>query len=168
MTTKSTNSDKVVATKKTATAKRSTKSGTKKVGKLTEKDILAWNGPESDYMNEAHLQFFKEKLQRMQDEIIDKASGTTEHMQEQEATSDPADRATQEEEYSLELRTRDRERKLLSKIQFSLRQIDEKSYGYCLDTGEPIGLQRLLIRPTATLSVEAQERREQMKKQFAD
>ena len=81
---------------------------------------------------------------------------------------DPADRATQEEEYALELRTRDRERKLLNKIQASLRQIDEGEYGYCVDTGEPIGLKRLLARPTATLSVEAQERRERMKKQFAD
>ena len=73
-----------------------------------------------------------------------------------------------EEEYALELRTRDRERKLLNKIQASLRQIDEGEYGFCQDTGEPIGLKRLLARPTATLSVEAQERRERMKKQFAD
>ncbi|PZU01746.1 MAG: hypothetical protein DI619_05655 [Francisella sp.] len=72
-----------------------------------------------------------------------------------------------EEEHALELRTRDRERKLLTKVQASLRQIDEGSYGYCLDTGEPIGIKRLLARPTATLSVEAQERREQLKKQFA-
>ena len=77
-------------------------------------------------------------------------------------------RATQEEEYALELRTRDRERKLLGKIQATIRLIDEGEYGYCQDTGEPIGLKRLLARPTATLSVEAQERRERMKKQFAD
>ena len=71
-------------------------------------------------------------------------------------------------EYALELRTRDRERKLLVKIQESLREIDSGDYGYCRDTGEPIGLRRLLARPTATLSVEAQERRERLKKQFAD
>ncbi|MBR7059115.1 MAG: RNA polymerase-binding protein DksA [Neisseriaceae bacterium] len=135
--------------------------------KLTEKDILAWDGPEEDYMNAAHLLFFKQKLLKLQDDIINKATGTAEYMQDQETTPDPADRATLEEEYSLELRTRDRERKLLSKVQASLRQIEEGTYGYCKDTGEPIGLKRLLIRPTATLSIEAQERREQMKKQFA-
>ena len=102
-----------------------------------------------------------------QDEIISKATQTTGNLREQEATPDPLDRATVEEEHALELRTRDRERKLLTKVQASLRQIDEGSYGYCLDTGEPIGIKRLLARPTATLSVEAQERREQLKKQFA-
>ncbi|MDO5685928.1 MAG: RNA polymerase-binding protein DksA [Neisseria sp.] len=135
--------------------------------KLTEQDIQEWNGPESEYMNAAQLAFFREKLLQMQEEIIHKATNTADYLQDQEATPDPADRATLEEEYSLELRTRDRERKLLSKVQASLRQIDEGDYGYCQDTGEPIGLKRLLIRPTATLSVEAQERREQMKKQFA-
>ncbi len=144
-------------------AKRPTKNK-----KLTEEDIQNWDGPESDYMNAAQLAFFKEKLLAMQEDILSNAANTTDYLQDQEATPDPADRATLEEEYSLELRTRDRERKLLSKVQASLRQIDEGEYGYCLDTGEPIGLKRLLIRPTATLSVEAQERREQMKKQFAD
>ena len=89
-------------------------------------------------------------------------------MQDNEHAPDPADRASQEEEYALELRTRDRERKLLAKIQESLRDIEEGDYGYCRDTGEPIGLKRLLARPTATLSVEAQERRERIKKQYAD
>ncbi|MGE8357992.1 MAG: RNA polymerase-binding protein DksA, partial [Microvirgula sp.] len=99
---------------------------------------------------------------------INNASATTNHLQEQEATPDPADRATLEEEYALELRTRDRERKLLQKIQSTLKQLEDGSYGFCEDTGEPIGLKRLLARPTATLSVEAQERRERLKKQFAD
>ena len=102
------------------------------------------------------------------EEIIDNASATTNHLQEQVVTPDPADRATLEEEYALELRTRDRERKLLTKVQASLRQIEDGSYGFCKDTDEPIGLKRLLARPTANLSVEAQERREQVKKQFAD
>ncbi|MBN3860604.1 RNA polymerase-binding protein DksA [Neisseriaceae bacterium PsAf] len=135
--------------------------------KLTVEEIKNWTGPEEDYMNDAQLAFFKDMLLEIQDDIISKANQTTGYLQEQEATPDPADRATLEEEYALELRTRDRERKLLSKVQASLKQIDEGTYGYCLDTGEPIGLRRLLARPTATLSVEAQERREQMKKQFA-
>ena len=101
-------------------------------------------------------------------ELISNADATTNHLQEQEATPDPADRATLEEEYALELRTRDRERKLLQKIQSTLKKIEDGSYGYCEDTGEPIGVKRLLARPTATLTVEAQERRERMKKQFAD
>lgn len=138
------------------------------MAKLTEQDIINWNGPEEDYMNADHLEFFRELLVKLQDELIDNASATTDNLQKHESAPDPADRATQEEEYALELRTRDRERKLLSKVQSSIRAIDEGDYGYCRDTGEPIGLKRLLARPTATLSVEAQERREQMKKQFAD
>lgn len=158
---------KTTARKTTAT-KKSAPTKTAPVAKLTEADIRAWNGSDNDYMNEAHLAYFRDVLLQMQEEIINKANNTADYLQDQEATPDPADRATLEEEYSLELRTRDRERKLLNKVQSSLRQIDEGTYGYCLDTGEIIGLKRLLIRPTATLSVEAQERREQMKKQFAD
>ncbi len=138
------------------------------MAKLTEQDIINWNGSDDDYMNEDQLEFFREKLLALQEELIEKASVTTSHMQEHELAPDPADRASQEEEYALELRTRDRERKLLMKIQESLREIDEGDYGFCHDTGEPIGLRRLLARPTATLSVEAQERRERMKKQYAD
>lgn len=134
------------------------------MAKLTEQDILNWNGPEEDYMNNDHLEFFRERLLTMQRELLSNATATTSHLQEQEATPDPADRATLEEEYALELRTRDRERKLLQKIESTLRKIDEKNYGYCDDTGEPIGLRRLLARPTASLSVDAQERRERTKK----
>ncbi|GHD70612.1 RNA polymerase-binding protein DksA [Vogesella fluminis] len=136
------------------------------MAKLTEQDIINWSG--DDYMNADHLEFFKERLLNMQQELLSNASATASHLQEQEATPDPADRATLEEEYALELRTRDRERKLLQKIQSTLRLIDDGSYGYCEDTGEPIGLKRLLARPTASLSVEAQERRERMKRQYAD
>lgn len=138
------------------------------MAKLTEQDIQNWNGPEEDYMNADQLEFFREILINLQKELIEKASVTTNNMQEHEQAPDPADRASQEEEYALELRTRDRERKLLVKIQESLRDIEDGDYGYCRDTGEPIGLKRLLARPTATLSVEAQERRERLKKQFAD
>ena len=129
------------------------------MAKLTEKDILAWDGPEEDYMNAQHLEFFRNLLSQQQDEIINKADATTDRMQHDTASAaDPADRASQEEEYALELRARDRERKLLAKIQAALREIDEGEYG----------LKRLLARPTATLSVEAQELRERLKKQFAD
>lgn len=135
---------------------------------ITKNDILNWNGPDEDYMNPQHLEFFKNLLLNIQEEIINNANSTTDNLQKQEFTSDPADRATLEEEHTLELKARDRERKLLAKVQYSLSQIDEGTYGYCLDTGDPIGLARLLIRPTATLSVDAQERREQIKKQFSD
>ena len=136
------------------------------MAKLTEQDIINWSG--DDYINADHLEFFKERLLQMQQELLSNANATASHLQEQEATPDPADRATLEEEYALELRTRDRERKLLQKIQSTLRLIEEGNYGYCEDTGEPIGLKRLLARPTASLSVEAQERRERMKRQYAD
>ena len=136
------------------------------MAKLTEQDILNYDG--DDYMNADQLEFFKDRLLQMQQELLSNADATTNHLQEQEATPDPADRATLEEEYALELRTRDRERKLLLKIQSTLKKIEAGDYGYCEDTGEPIGLRRLLARPTASLSVEAQERRERMKKQFAD
>ncbi|WP_255988017.1 RNA polymerase-binding protein DksA [Chitinolyticbacter albus] len=138
------------------------------MAKLTEQDILAWNGSEEDYMNADHLAFFRERLLQMKAELLANANQTSQHLQEQEATPDPADRATLEEEYALELRTRDRERKLLLKIDSTVRKIDDGSYGYCEDTGEPIGLARLVARPTASLSLEAQERRERMKRQYAD
>ncbi len=96
------------------------------------------------------------------------ADDTGEHLRENEITTDPSDRATLEEEYTLELRTRDRERKLLKKVEKSLRMIEDGSYGYCEETGEPIGVPRLLARPMATLSIEAQERRERVQKLYGD
>ncbi|AZN37411.1 RNA polymerase-binding protein DksA [Iodobacter ciconiae] len=138
------------------------------MAKLTEQEIINWNGPEDDYMNPDHIEFFRAKLLQMKAELLANASQTSQHLQEQEATPDPADRATLEEEYALELRTRDRERKLLLKIDSTLRKLDDGNYGYCEDTGEPIGLPRLVARPTASMSLEAQERRERMKKQYAD
>jgi DnaK suppressor protein len=133
--------------------------------KLTEQEVQGWEG--EDYMNADHLDFYKDRLQQMQQALLINASETADHLQEQEATPDPADRATLEEEYTLELRTRERERKLLQKIQASLRQIEDGSYGFCEDSGEPIGLKRLIARPTATLAIEAQERRERKKRQYA-
>jgi DnaK suppressor protein len=105
----------------------------------------------------------------MQNELLQNADDTTEHLRENEVVPDPADRATIEEEHALELRTRDRERKLLKKIAQSIERIDSgDDYGWCEETGEPIGLGRLLARPTATLSLEAQERREKVQKMYGD
>jgi DnaK suppressor protein len=144
---------------KTATA-------VKKNRELSEEEIL--KAPEKDYMNEAQLAFFKKRLLDIRDQILRNADDTGEHLRENEITTDPSDRATLEEEYTLELRTRDRERKLLKKVEKSIKLIDDGSYGYCEETGEPIGIQRLLARPTATLSIEAQERREMKQKLYGE
>ena len=144
---------------KTATA-------VKKVRELTEEEIL--KAPEKDYMNEAQLAFFKKTLIELRDQLLQNADDTGEHLRENEVTTDPSDRATLEEEYTLELRTRDRERKLLKKVEKSLRMIDDGSYGWCEETGEPIGVARLIARPTATLSLEAQQRRERVQKLYGD
>jgi DnaK suppressor protein len=133
---------------------------------MSEAEILA--APEKDYMNPAQLQFFKVRLQTMEQDILRNADETTEHLRESIIVPDPADRATIEEEHALELRTRDRERKLLKKIQQSINRIDSGEYGYCEETGDPIGVPRLLARPTATLSLEAQERREMKQKMFGE
>jgi DnaK suppressor protein len=133
---------------------------------LTEAEIT--KAPKSDYMNAAQLRFFRERLLALQKELRDNAGATTEHLRELSFAPDPADRATLEEEHALELRTRDRERKLLKKIDGALTRIEDGSYGYCEETGEPIGIQRLLARPTATLSIEAQERRELKQKLYGE
>lgn len=133
---------------------------------LTEEEILKM--PESDYMNAAQLEFFRDRLKKMEQDIRNNADETTEHLRETVIVPDPADRATIEEEHALELRTRDRERKLLKKIEQALAQIDSGDYGYCEETGDPIGLPRLLARPTATLSLEAQQRRELRQKLYGD
>jgi DnaK suppressor protein len=139
---------------------------TKEKKPLTEEALLRM--PEADYMSEAQLAFFRERLQRMEREILHNAGETTEHLRETVIVPDPADRATIEEEHALELRTRDRERKLLKKIQQAIASIDAGDYGFCEETGEPIGLPRLLARPTATLSLEAQQRRELRQKLYGD
>ena len=151
----------MVAKQATATA-----NAAKKVKILTEEDLL--KAPEKDYMNEAQLAFFKQRLLELRDQLLQNADDTGEHLRENETTTDPSDRATLEEEYTLELRTRDRERKLLKKISQSLARIDSGEYGFCDETGEPIGLGRLIARPTATLSLEAQQRRELKQKMFGD
>jgi DnaK suppressor protein len=134
---------------------------------LTEAELLAM--PESEYMNDKQLDFFRARLQQQKDDLLSNAGETTEHLREDTTiVPDPADRATIEEEHALELRTRDRERKLLKKIAQSLARLESGDYGYCDETGEPIGLARLLARPTATLSLEAQQRRELKQKMFGD
>jgi len=133
---------------------------------LTEEQLLAM--PESEYMNADQLAFFRHRLQQIERELLSNADETTEHLRETVIVPDPADRATIEEEHALELRTRDRERKLLKKVQGSLAQIEAGEYGYCEETGDPIGIPRLLARPTATLSLEAQQRREIKQKLFGD
>jgi len=138
----------------------------KKGKEYSEQDLLS--APEKDYMNEAQLAFFKLRLLELRTQLLTNADDTGQHLRENEVTTDPSDRATLEEEYTLELRTRDRERKLLKKVEKSLKMIDDGSYGYCEETGEPIGVPRLLARPTATLSLEAQERRERVQKLYGD
>jgi len=133
---------------------------------LTEEQMLRM--PESDYMNADQLAFFKHQLQQMERELLANAGETTEHLRETVIVPDPADRATIEEEHALELRTRDRERKLLKKVQGSLARIEGGDYGFCEETGDPIGIPRLLARPTATLSLEAQQRREMKQRLYGD
>jgi len=134
---------------------------------LTDDELLAM--PDSEYMNEKQLEFFRTRLTQQKDDLLSNAGETTEHLREDTSiVPDPVDRATIEEEHALELRTRDRERKLLKKISQSLARLESGDYGYCDETGEPIGLARLLARPTATLSLEAQQRRELKQKMFGD
>ncbi len=140
---------------------------TKSGRELTDAEVLAM--PDSEYMNEKQIEFFKVKLGALKDDLLSNAGETTEHLREDTSiVPDPADRATIEEEHALELRTRDRERKLLKKISQSLARLESGEYGFCDETGEPIGLGRLIARPTATLSLEAQQRRELKQKMFGD
>ena len=139
----------------------------KPVDQITDAELMAMS--DDDYMNATQLAVFRLKLTTLKQDILSNAGETTEHLREDTVVvPDPADRATIEEEHALELRTRDRERKLLKKIEQSIMRIDAGDYGYCDETGEPIGVGRLLARPTATLSLEAQQRRELKQKMFGD
>lgn len=140
---------------------------TKSAEELTDAEVLAM--PEDEYMNDKQMAFFRHKLVLLKQDMHNNAGETAENLREDTVVvPDPADRATIEEEHALELRTRDRERKLLKKIEQSITRIDAGDYGYCDETGEPIGVGRLLARPTATLSLEAQQRRELKQKMFGD
>lgn len=129
---------------------------------LSETKLL--NSSADEYMNDAQLDFFRQRLMAMRAEIIERFANTSYMLKEAEPSSDPVDRATQEEEQAIELRSRDRDRKLLKKIEAALVRIENKTYGFCEDTQEPIGIRRLLARPIATLGVDAQERRERLEK----
>lgn len=133
---------------------------------LTAEEILKM--PEDDYMNAQQLEFFRRRLTDLEKELRANAGQTTVNLRETTVVPDPADRATIEEEHALELRTRDRERKLLKKVQAAIKRIDDGDYGYCEETGDPIGVARLMARPTATLSLEAQQRRELKQKMYGD
>jgi DnaK suppressor protein len=140
---------------------------TKTAEEMTDAELLAM--PDSEYMNIKQMMYFRLKLLQLKQGILASAGATTEHLRDESAVvPDPTDRATIEEEHALELRTRDRERKLLKKIEQSIVRIDAGDYGYCDETGEAIGVGRLLARPTATLSLEAQQRRELKQKMFGD
>ena len=121
------------------------------------------------YMSKQQLTHFQQILSNWKRDLMEEVDRTVTHMKDEAANfPDPNDRATQEEELSLELRTRDRERKLIRKIDEAIKRIDDGSYGYCLETGEEIGIKRLEARPVATLSIEAQERRERRERQYGD
>ena len=121
------------------------------------------------YMSKEQLEHFRNILNTWKRDLMVEVDRTVTHMKDEAANfPDPNDRATQEEEFSLELRTRDRERKLIRKIDDALKRIEDGSYGYCLETGEEIGIKRLEARPVATLSIEAQERRERRERQYGD
>ena len=140
---------------------------TKTPATLTDAEAIAM--PDAEYMKALQLAFFRLKLVQLKKDILNSAGQTTEHLREDTSVvPDPADRATIEEEHALELRTRDRERKLLKKIEQSMARIDNDDYGYCDETGEAIGVARLIARPTASLSLEAQQRREMKQKMFGD
>jgi DnaK suppressor protein len=140
---------------------------TKPAEELSDEEVKAM--PDAEYMNDKQLAFFRHKLSLLKQDIHNSAGETTEHLREDTVVvPDPADRATIEEEHALELRTRDRERKLLKKIEQSIARIDSGDYGYCDETGEAIGVGRLIARPTANLSLEAQQRRELKQKMFGD
>lgn len=120
-------------------------------------------------MSDRQLDHFRQILLAWKRDLMEEVDRTVHHMQDEASNfPDPNDRATQESEFGLELRTRDRERKLLKKIDSALERIDDGSYGYCEETGEEIGLKRLEARPVATLSVEAQERRELAERQYGE
>lgn len=124
---------------------------------------------QEEYMNEKHLEYFRRKLMAWKVELIDEAQETMDHLKEENLNEpDVNDRATLESDTSFELRTRDRYRKLIDKIEYALSKIETGEYGFCEETGEPIGLKRLDARPIATLCIEAQERHEKVERQFTD
>lgn len=124
--------------------------------------------PESEYMNDAQLEFFRNRLLKMREEVLAREMDVKERLHQREIFADPADRATAEEEHWLDLRLRERESMLLRKIDEALRRIRDREYGYCEKTGEPIGIPRLLARPTATVCVDVKDQDERVETHFRD
>ncbi|HEY0975559.1 MAG TPA: RNA polymerase-binding protein DksA [Solimonas sp.] len=135
-------------------------------GLLTEDDIRAMS--EAEYMNDQQMEFFRLRLLQMREEVLQREVDVKERLHEREVFADPADRATAEEEHWLDLRLRERESLLLKKIDDALRRIENKEYGYCEKTGDPIGIPRLLARPTATVCVDIKGQDERVEAQFRD
>ena len=140
-----------------------------KAAAVLVKDSIYRPADDEPFMNERQLEYFRQKLLNWKDDILRESRETLSHLQEDtENHPDIADRASSETDRALELRTRDRQRKLISKIDEALRRIEEGAYGYCEETGEPIGVARLDARPIATLSLEAQERHERRERVHRD
>lgn len=133
---------------------------------MSEEDIRAMS--DDDYMNESQLEFFRLRLLQMRQEVLQRELDVKERLHEREVFADPADRATAEEEHWLDLRLRERESLLLKKIDEALRRIEGREYGYCEKTGDPIGIPRLLARPTATVSVDVKGQDERVEAQYRD
>lgn len=133
---------------------------------LTDDDIRAMS--DDEYMNDTQLEFFRLRLQKMREEVIARELDVKERLHQREVFADPADRATAEEEHWLDLRLRERESMLLKKIDDALRRIRDKEYGYCEKTGEPIGIPRLLARPTASVCVDVKGQDEKVETHFRD
>lgn len=134
---------------------------------ILEKDYVP--SDKEPFMNERQLAYFRQKLLNWKEDILRESKETINHLQdENHILPDAADRASSETDRSLELRTRDRQRKLISKIDAALKRIEDGTYGYCEETGDPISLKRLDARPIATLSIEAQERHEKREKVYRD
>ena len=172
---------KVAAKKKVSTKKKDEKEKVivkKNVARIIKKKRSAIEKPEfkpyqrkhsEAYMSKKQIAHFRQILSTWRTQLQEEVERTISHMQEDASNfPDPADRATQEEEFGLELRTRDRERKLLRKINEAIQRIDDGTFGYCEETGDEIGIKRLEARPVATLCLEAQERHELKEKQFRD
>ena len=133
---------------------------------LTENDIKRMH--DDDYMNDVQLEFFRRRLLQMRQEVLQREMDVKERLHEREVFADPADRATAEEEHWLDLRLRERESLLLRKVDDALRRIEAKEYGYCEKTGDPIGIPRLLARPTATVCVDVKGQDERVEAQYRD
>jgi DnaK suppressor protein len=133
---------------------------------LSDDDIRKMS--EDEYMNEVQIEFFRQRLLKMREEVLAREMDVKERLHQREVFADPADRATAEEEHWLDLRLRERESMLMRKIDESLRRIRDKEYGYCVKTGEAIGIPRLLARPTATVCVDVKGQDEKVETHFRD